>query len=101
MPVVKIQYGQYIEEDCCEDCDFAGRYNRDGKPIQRNICPECGGQLKFVVGRWMYTKKHSWWGDYRTETLYHGFLRGRNTHINEDGTMEFRQHPERPKPQEP
>ena len=84
----KIKYGKYIEELCCVDCDYAGRYQSMGNlapPMPLSVCPDCGSQLKPAVGRWRYTeKKRGWWRDYligfgSIETIYHGFEKREKT----------------------
>lgn len=81
MQPIKRQYGPYIEEECCEDCGYAGGYDLmgNGRPVQ--ICPDCGGKLVTVVGRWAYTEAFKWYYVFTNygcnKTTYHGFLKGR------------------------
>jgi len=82
---IKIQYNDYIQEKCCEHCDYAGKYKKMPAglpPMPVSICPECGGKLITMVGRWMYTViPLGLWDTFntgsRTKTVYHGFARGR------------------------
>lgn len=80
-----MKYGIYVNELCCEDCDYAGA-ERNGAhnfpAILVEVCPDCGGELKEYVGRWKYTEtKVSWWSRYfigcDSKIVYHGFEKGR------------------------
>jgi len=72
--------GRFLEEECCTKCEYAGGdwpmgYNFPPMPI--SICPECGGKLTRLIGRWNYSVKVSWWGMER-EVIKHNFVRGDN-----------------------
>ena len=61
----KIKYSEYVKERCCDDCAYVGGYqegNRFSPPRPLKVCPDCGGELSFTVGRWLYTesKTSSW-----------------------------------------
>lgn len=80
----ELKYGSYINELCCDDCNYAGEYNTGGwcplEPVQ--VCPDCGGKLSRQIGRWLYTEtKSHWWNElfvgYGTKTVYHNFVKGR------------------------
>ena len=60
----EVKYSKYVEEKCCEDCDYAGGYQSIARMPSRpiSICPDCGGKLIKAVGRWLYTEsKTSCW----------------------------------------
>ena len=76
----EIQYGKYIEEECCEDCGYAGGYQNMSSRFPRCepivVCPDCGGDLITAVGRWVYTESKPWWFGITT-TKYIRFEKGR------------------------
>ena len=74
------KYGRYMEEDCCTKCEYAGGYLSMGShsivpPMPISICPDCGGKLSPIIGRWYYSVKITWWGMER-EMIKHSFVRG-------------------------
>ena len=71
------QYGKYVEEDCCKNCDYAGGFVDMGYRVPPRpviICPECGGELSPTIGRWLYSVKVSWFG-LVVESIKHKFVR--------------------------
>lgn len=76
----EIQYGNYLREECCEDCDYVYDITRyagaNMQPIHFEICPDCGGELEFIIGRWKFSEHRTWYG--KLVTNYHGFEKGRN-----------------------
>jgi len=81
----EIKYGSYVKEQCCVDCDHAGKYKDLGglvPPLPLTVCPKCGGRLANTLGRWKYSEEPvSWWealgSGRRTKIIKHGFERGR------------------------
>ena len=77
----EIKYGNYLSEECCVDCDYVfdiAKYARDNlQAIHFKICPDCGGELEFVIGRWKFSEHRTWYG--KLVTNYHGFEKGRKT----------------------
>lgn len=76
----KQKYGNYIREECCVDCDYVYDVTKlvgaNMQPIPFEICPECGGELELIIGRWKYTERKTWLG--KTITNWYGFEKGRN-----------------------
>jgi len=96
MQTTDILYTRFTKAPCCRECGYTHN-TIDEMELEHNICPKCGGCLNLTIGRWMYTEVGRPWYDFLfigwTRRIYHGFLRGRNTNIDNDGVAGMmRQH---------